>query len=341
MRLKPDQLGGALRKSMAPVYLICGDEPLQSGEAADEIRSAAKQAGFSVREILAVEGNFDWNQLMLEADSLSIFAEKKIIDLRMPSGKPGTDGAKALIEYCQNIPENTLLLISSGKLSAQTQKSRWFQALDKAGDIIQVWPLQGAELVNWLQGRSRKKGMQIDPNGLKLLASRIEGNLLAAAQEIEKLYILHGAAAISKQAVEDAVADSARFDVFKLLDSVMLAKAKRAVKILQGLKAEGVAEPVVLWALSREARTLLNIKTDLGQGGQKDRVLAKYQVWDKRKQMVMNALSRLTADDLNNILLLCAKADQQIKGQMRGDSWETLFAVCLKLCSLPVMVETA
>lgn len=340
MRLQPDQLGAALHKGLAPIYLICGDEPLQSGEAADEVRAAAKQAGFTVREILTVEGNFDWSQLLLEADSLSIFAEKKIIDLRMPSAKPGQEGAKALIDYCRNSPENTLLLISCGKLPSQAQKSRWFQALEKAGDVIQVWPLQGKDLLKWLQRRSQKKGMQIDPEGLKLLATRIEGNLLAAAQEIEKLYILHGASAISKQAVEDSVADSARFDVFKLLDSVLMAKPKRAIKILQGLKAEGVAEPVVLWALSREVRTLFHIKTALEQGGQKDRVLAKHQVWDKRKSLVMKALSRLSLGDLQKVLLLCAKADRQIKGQLPGDSWETLFAVCLGFCSLPVMAET-
>ncbi|WP_349431709.1 DNA polymerase III subunit delta [Methylomarinum sp. Ch1-1] len=341
MRLKLEQLSSALQKSLAPIYLLCGEEPLQIGEAADEIRTFARQAGYSVREVLSVEGNFDWQQLSDEADSLSIFAEKKIIDLRLPTGKPGTDGAKALLAYCERLPADTLLLISCGRLASAAQKSRWFQAIDKAGAVIQVWPLQGPDLVQWLQRRGQKKGMQIVPEALKLLASRIEGNLLAAAQEIEKLYILHGAKPISRQDVEDLVADSARFDVFKLQDSLLAARSNRGVKILNGLKAEGVAEPVVLWALSREARTLLTLKKDLTKGGRKDSVLAKHHIWDKRKSLVSAALTRLTEADLEDILLLCAKADQQIKGQRRGNSWETLYAICLRFCSLPVMAETA
>lgn len=341
MRLRLEQLPTDLRKKLHPVYLLCGDEPLQLGEAADEIRAYAKQAGYTVREVLNAEGNFDWQRLLVEADSLSIFAEKKIIDLRLPSGKPGNEGAKALLEYCSHLPPETLLLITCGKLSPQAQKSRWFQALDKAGAVLQVWPLQGATLVQWLQRRSQKKGMHIDPDGLKVLASRIEGNLLAAAQEIEKLYILHGDNAVSAHDVEQLVADSARYDVFKLMDSLLPGRINRAAKILQGLKAEGIAEPVLLWALSREARNLFNIKTDLAQGGPKDSVFAKHQVWDKRKQLVGTALKRLSLTQLEDILLLCARADRQIKGQSPGDSWETLFEICQRFCGAAVMAETA
>lgn len=341
MRLKLEHLAADLQQKLRPVYLLCGDEPLQLGEAADEIRSFAKAAGYTVREVLTVESGFDWNQLLLEADSLSVFAEQKIIDLRLPSGKPGTEGSKALIEYCKNIPAETILLISSGKLASQTQKSRWFQTLDKAGAVIQVWPLQGRELIQWLQHRSRKKGMQIAQEGLNLLASRIEGNLLAAAQEIEKLFILHGTTMISVQDVEESVADSARFDVFKLSDSLLMARLNRAIRILQGLKAEGVAEPVVLWALSREARILFNIQFELEKGGRKDSVMAKYQVWDKRKQLVGPALNRLTLNQLEQILLLCARADRQIKGQAPGDAWETLFDICFRFCGQSVTAKTA
>ncbi len=341
MRIQPEQLTTALKKSLAPVYLVCGDEPLQVGEAADEIRACSRNAGYSVREVLVAEGNFDWRQLALEADSLSIFSEKKIIDLRIPSGKPGAEGAKALIEYCKHIPEETILIISSSKLAAQAQKSRWFQDIDKVGAVIQVWPLQGSELLKWLQRRSRKKGMQIEQDGLKALASRIEGNLLAASQEIEKLFILHGSGPISQQAVEEMVADSARFDVFILLDSLLSGRINRAIKILRGLQAEGIVEPVVLWALSREARQVFQIKKEIEQGLRKETVLAKYKVWDKRKPLVEKALNRLGLTDLQNILLLCAKADRQIKGQLSGNSWETLFEICLGFCAMPLMAEIA
>jgi len=310
-------------------------------EAADEIRAAAKEAGFIVREVLSVESDFEWNTLRQEAGSASIFAEKKIIDLRLPSGKPGTQGAKALIDYCELFPADTLLLISAGKLPGSAQKSRWFQALEKTGVVIQVWPLQGSELLQWLQRRSRKKNMQIDGQALKLLASRVEGNLLAAAQEIEKLYILHGSKAISRQDVESLVADSARFDVFKLVDSLLSGRSNRAIRILYGLKAEGVAPPVVLWALSREARTLFNIKTELNRGERQNSVFGRFQVWEKRKQMVTAALNRLQLKDIEEIVLLCAKTDRQIKGRLQGDCWESLFSIALLFCSPEVMVKTA
>ncbi|NOR68317.1 MAG: DNA polymerase III subunit delta [Methylomarinum sp.] len=328
MRLKPEQLDGALKK-LAAVYLISGDEPLQSGEAADAIRKAAKQAGYNTREVFSVETGFEWNELLVAANSLSLFADKKLIDLRLPSGKPGTEGSKVLSEYCQRLPEDTLLLITAPKLTAATLKSKWCQSIDKAGAIIQIWPLDGADLVQWLQRRAQKRGLQIALDGIRVLASRIEGNLLAASQEIEKLYILYGESAISKQAVEDVVADSARFDVFKLTDSVLAGRVSRAIKILNGLKAEGIAAPVVVWALAREARLLINIQSALKQGQNKELVFKNNRLWDKRKQLVNTALSRIKKQQLQQVLLLSSKADRQIKGQEKGDYWETLVSICL------------
>lgn len=332
MRFKPEQLDGALKKSLQPVYLISGDEPLQLGEAADTVRAAARQEGYSVREVIAIDQGNEWPQLAAEAGSLSIFAEKKLIELRLPSGKPGADGSKALLAYCQNLPADTILLITTGKLDAASQKSQWFQAIDNAGVVVQVWPLQGQDLLSWLQRRAERKGLRLDNDAAKSLASRIEGNLLAAAQEIEKLFILHGQAKIDKATIEDAVADSARFDVFKLSDAVLMGKLNRAVKVLNGLKAEGVASPVVLWALSRETRALFNIKSELRRGGQQEAVFKKHNIWDKRRQLVQDALQRLSVPHMQSLLTLCAQADRQIKGQMAGDGWDTLFDICLMFC---------
>lgn len=328
MRLKSEQLDGALKK-LAAVYLVSGDEPLQLGESADAIRKAAKDAGYNTREVFSVETGFEWNELLVAADSLSIFADKKLIDLRMPAAKPGTEGAKVLSEYCQRLPEDSILLITTAKLTAATLKSKWCQSIDRVGVIVQVWPLEGVNLIQWLQRRARKRGLQIEQNGLNVLASRIEGNLLAASQEIEKLYILHGEGVISKQAVEDAVTDSARFDVFKLTDCVLAGRVSRAIKILNGLKAEGIAAPVVLWALARETRMLINIKIALGQGQNKDLVFKKNGLWDKRKQLVNAVLPRMEMNDLQQALLLSSKIDRQIKGQERGDCWESLLSLCL------------
>lgn len=332
MRFKPEQLDDALRKSLQPVYLITGDEPLQVGEAADAVRAAARRADYTVREVIGIDQGNEWPQLAEEADSLSIFADKKLIDLRLPSAKPGNEGGKALLAYCQRLPADTLLLITAGKIDAAAQKAQWFQAIDHVGAVVQVWPLQGQDLLNWLQRRAERKGMRLEPDAVKTLAGRIEGNLLAAAQEIEKLFILHGQATINKAAIDAAVADSSRFDVFKLTDALLAGKRNRAVKVLNGLKAEGVAAPVVLWALSREARGLFNLQSELKQGGHQDAVFKHHQIWDKRKPLMQDALRRLSIGNIESLLHAGAKADAQAKGQASGDEWETLFQICLKFC---------
>lgn len=334
MRLKPEQITAALQKGLAPVYFISGDEPLQVGETADAIRAAARNAGYDLREMLVADAGFSWSELTESAGSLSIFSDKKIIDLRLPSGTPGAEGAKALIAYCERVPEDALLLIIAAKMAGSSLKTQWFQALDKAGCVIQVWPLEGQDLLRWLQQRMQRRGLQAEMEGIKILASRIEGNLLAAAQEIEKLYVLYGEGCLGNQQILDVVADSSRFDVFKLMDSVLAARVDRVFKILSGLQAEGVAAPVVLWALTREARVLIRIKQALAQGQNRAQVFKNNQIWDKRQQLVSDALNRLGDNDLNSILVLSAKADRQIKGQQQGESWETLLAVCLMFASV-------
>lgn len=332
MRLKSEQLGAALQQALRPVYLVSGDEPLQIGEAADAVRTAARREDYLAREVINIEHGNEWPMLANEADSLSIFADKKLIDLRLPSAKPGSEGGKALTAYCQNLPADTVLLITAGKLDSASQKTQWFQAIDKVGVVVQVWPLQGPDLLHWLRRRAERKGLELDAEAATCLASRIEGNLLAAAQEIEKLFILHGAARINRAMIESAVADSARFDVFKLSDALLAGKYNRAVKILAGLKAEGVAAPVVLWALSREARVLLHVKSELKRGGAHDAIYKKYQVWEQRKALFQNAMQRLNTSQVEAILGASASADLQIKGQLAGDAWDMLFEICLLFC---------
>lgn len=337
MRLKPEQLAAALKKGLAPIYFFTGDEPLQLGELADAVRQAARKAGYGNREILSVEKDFDWQQLAFAADSMSIFADQKIIDLRLPSGTPGADGAKALMAYCARLPEDTLLLITAGKLASGALKSQWLQSLEKHGVVVQVWPLAGQDLLNWLQQRLLQRGLQTDSSGLKLLAMRLEGNLLAAAQEIEKLYVLYGAGTLSHQQLYDVVADSSRYDVYKLIDSALTASVNRIVKILAGLRAEGVAEAIVVWAITREVRTLIKIKLAIAQGQARELVFKNHQIWDIRKPLVSAAIARLSIGDLNSVLVLSATADRQFKGQQAGDAWDTLLAACLRLASVTVV----
>ena len=329
MRIKPEQLKAALQKRLAPVYFVSGDEPLQLLEATDAIRNTAQQAGYASREILNADSNFDWKQLALAAAEQSIFADKKIIELRLAGNGPGTEGAKALVSYCASIPDDTVLMISCGKLASASLKSRWFQALDTIGVVLQVWPLEGLALLAWLQQRLQQRGLQVDKQGLQTIASRIEGNLLAAAQEIEKLYVLYGTGPIQYQQIVDAVADSARYDIFDLVSAALTVDVHKIDKILASLQAEGIAPPVVLWALAREARSLVKMKWQLSQGQSRDLVFRDNQIWEKRQTQVSATLNRLGFAELDNIIVLCAKADRQSKGQQVGDVWETLRQICL------------
>ena len=230
-------------------------------------------------------------------------------------------------------------MITSGKIDSKALKSRWVEALDKQGLVIQVWPLEGQDLIRWIQNRMQRRGLVIQSDGVQLLASRIEGNLLAAAQEIEKLYVLYGAGNLSVQQINEVVADSSRYDVFKLMDTVLSANVNRITKVLSGLRSEGTATPIVLWALTRDARLLIKIKLALAQGQNQETVFKSNNIWDKRKTLISQALKRLSDRDLNHILVTSAIADRQIKGQQAGDAWETLLTICLKFTSAQSMVN--
>lgn len=333
MRLRYEQIENALKKQLSPLYLVTGDEPLQSGEVADAVRFTAKNSGFTSREILSVESDFAWDELKITANSLSIFSDKKILDLRITKAKINAEGASALYNYCQHLPTDTLLLITMPKLDKSALKTKWFQSIDKVGVVIQIWPLDGADLLRWLQRRTQKHGLTITPDGIKLLATKIEGNLLAVSWEIEKLFILYGNSPISAQIVAEAVANNARFDVFKLIDCVLDGHKTLTVTILNSLKTEAVAAPVVLWALTREARMLIKIQAALNQGQNKATVYQAHRLWYKHKQSVDAVLSRIKTQDLYQIMLLGAKVDRQIKGIETGDCWETLLSLCLLFCS--------
>lgn len=333
MKLRLEQLAGALAKEIAPVYLFSGDEPLQLGEAADAARAAARAAGYANREVFAVEGaGFDWSLLLEARDSFSLFGDKRILDLRL-SAKPDKAGAEALENYAKRLPDDAVLIAALPRLSAADQKARWLQALESKGVFVQIWPPEGPALIQWLAKRMGAKKMLADDSALRILAARVEGNLLAAAQEIEKLHILHGPVHIGDDMMRKAVADSARYDVYGLAEAAMEGHMARARRILAGLRAEGVAPPVILWALARDIRLLCGVKALTERGEPLESAFAKQRekVWDKRKTGLTSAARRLGLRQAQDALLLCAHADRIIKGQTPGDEWEALFEVCLGL----------
>ena len=334
MRLGFHELKAHLKNSLLPVYVISGDEPLQQGEAADLIRTTARQQGFSERKILEAGASFDWLELTAESNNLSLFAEQRILDLRIPSGKPGTEGSKSLNAYCENLPEDLLLLITLPKLDQNQLKSKWYKALDKAGAIIQVWPVNEQRLPPWIEQRMRQKGLTPEAEVIPMLAERVEGNLLAASQEIEKLLLLYGPGVITTEQLAASVSDSARFDVFALVDAALQGKPQRCARIIQGLKNEGTPPAVVLWALSREIRLMAQIGYALKNGTPANKAFAQHRIWDKRKPLVQAGLKRLRLKQWQQLLMLCQEADQAVKGQSKQDAWLMLEDISIQMSGL-------
>ncbi len=320
MRLRNDQLAGQLKRGLAPIYLISGDEPLQLQEAADEVRAAARAQGFTEREVIDSVSGFDWADLNAAAESLSLFGDRRLLDLRLSSPKLGTEGAKALAAYADNPPRDTVLLITLPKLEQAQTNSQWYKRLDRDGVVVQIWPVEGQRLPPWIEQRLRRAGLVPETGVVEMLADRVEGNLLAASQEIEKLLLQYGPGVVSQEQLAASVADSARFDVFGLVDTLLAGEAGKGLRMLQGLRAEGVAAPVVLWAISREIRALAQMAQGVEQGRDADQVMGQHRVWEKRKPVVRRGLQR-RAPHWRRLLLTCARADRAIKGLDRADPW--------------------
>ena len=345
-KLRPEQLGGAVKKQLAPVYMVFGDETLLVQEACDQIRAGARAAGFLERELYHNESSFDWNQVLAAANSLSLFADKKIIEVRLPTGKPGNDGAKVLLEYAKAVKngagEDNILLLVGAKLDAAAQRAKWFKALEPLGAFVQIWPIGTQQLPRWLDQRLRAANLRAEPGAIDILASRIEGNLLAGAQEIEKLKLLADNGIISSELMSSSVADSARYDVFGLIDKALHGDARGAVKCLHGLRSEGTDATVVLWALARELRTLAQMAHLTALGKNFDMAAKQSGVWDKRKVLIKNALRRLREPQVQQLLRAANGVDKAIKGMRKASPWDELLDLTLNLAgtqSLSVPVQ--
>lgn len=333
MKLYPDKLASHLNSaSLAPIYLLSGDEPLQVGEAADAVRAAARERGYASREVFFVERSFDWQALRSAGESLSLFAEKRVLELRLPTGKPGDVGAKMLVEFAERPPEDTVLLVISGKVD---KKNKWVKALENAGVFVEYWPLDIAQLPRWIEERMARAGIAADREAAQLLADRVEGNLLAAAQEIDKLALLLAGSRADAQAVRGAVADSARFDIFQLADVALAGDAARALRMLDALRAEGMEPVLVGWSLAREIRMLAEMSFKVAGGLSADRASAN--VWPKKRQpIVARALQRFPVRAWERLLLEVALVDRQIKGMRRGDPWQNIERLVSAMAGKPL-----
>jgi DNA polymerase-3 subunit delta len=322
VKIQANQLSSYLNKNLAPCYLVTGDEHLLVAEALDSIRHAAREHGFSSRESHVATRYFDWASLAASSANMSLFAEQRIIELRLPTGKPGREGSKAIADLVEQLGPELMLIVSAPRLDRNGQKSKWVKTLDAKGIFLPIWPIGLRELPGWVDTRMRAAGLQPDRAAAALIADRVEGNLLAAQQEIEKLRLLLGEGPVSAEDVANAVANSSRYDVYKLVDAALAGDAARAVRILGGLRAEGVEPIIVFWALGRELRILAALTDAVQRRADLGSAMQKVGVFRNRQGLVRSCVSRVPDGGFNQLLRAVGRGDAAAKGQLRADPWQ-------------------
>jgi DNA polymerase III subunit delta len=341
MQVRADQLAALLQRGLKPLYLVHGDEPLLAQEACDLIRASARAAGFDERKVFNVSGaHFDWSSVLGAAQEMSLFAQRQLIEIRMPSGKPGKDGSEALQRYVEHLSDDVLTLVQCPRLDGQQTKSAWFAALEAAGLAVRVDPVERAALPAWIAQRLARQGQRVmdgdaGQQTLAFFADRVEGNLLAAHQEIQKLGLLHPRGELGFEQVESAVLNVARYDVFKLGEAVLGGKVARALRMLDGLRAEGEAAVLVHWTLAEDIRALKHVKDAVGDGKPLPLALREARVWGPREKLFERALPLLSPPVLDQLVRAASVCDGLVKGLKHpdwpADPWDALRALMLSL----------
>ena len=347
MRLSPEQLSDHLRKKgLAPLYYVMGDEELQSLESLDLIRDYARKQGVGERTLFIVEknsaaeaedeaaesgGGFDWNKLRQAAASRSLFSQRQLIEARMRHAAPGANGAAALIEYANHHAAENILLLSSPKIDQRSRTSKWYQALERVGVVIEAKPIKAPQLPAWITRRFAGNNKTIDPDAAALLAQRVEGNLLAAKQEIDKLCLLIDAPRITLQDAMRTVTDSARFDVFDLIESACAGDLERARRMLLGLRNEGVEAIAVFGALMWECRRIQRFCHGVWGGAATESLLREHRIWGARQAVYKRLLRRWNVGEAARLLLHAGRVDRVIKGAATADRWQELETFLFRL----------
>ncbi|TMG83839.1 MAG: DNA polymerase III subunit delta [Betaproteobacteria bacterium] len=338
MQLRPAQLAAHLASGLRPLYVVHGDEPLLAIEAGDEIRAAARAAGFDQREILVAEPGFKWDAFEAANRNLGLFGERKLIDLTMPTGKPGAEGARVLEDCAANPSADTVTLITLPRLDRAAQTAAWFSALEQAGVSIAVYPLERGELPQWLRERLARQNQRVADDTLQFLADATEGNLLAAKQEIEKLALLLPEGQLEHDAVERAVADVSRFDVFQLSEAWLAGDAARALRILAALETAGEGVPLLLWQLGEDLHALASVLAEAAAGTPIATAVRSARVWGRRQAAMERAARRVDPASLRSMLIGLARLDALAKGIGRGNIWDELSDAALAFCGRPLAV---
>jgi DNA polymerase-3 subunit delta len=329
MELTPERLVAQLdNETLRPVYLIAGAEPLRVLEAADAVRLRARAQGIGEREIFDVDARFNWSLLEASLHAPSLFSAQRLLEVRLPSGKPGTDGAKLLGGFCADPPPDVVLLVTCDEWSRQ-HGGKWSEAIARVGHVVVAWPVKAHELPEWIERRMRARGLRADRDAVQVLAERVEGNLLAAAQEIDKLALLDEGATIDAARMESLVADAARFDVFRLLDAAMNGQGAHAARMLAGLRAEGIAVPALLGMVAMELQRAAALAQVQARGGNLAAEFKAQRIWDSKQAAYKRALTRHDAARWDEFVARIGRVDRAAKGRGDGDPWQQLERVLL------------
>lgn len=334
MQVRPDRLAAHLERGLEPVYLVSGDEPLQFNESLDAVRAAARRRGFSERTVLDADTGFDWSRLAEAGASLSLFAERRLIELRLPSGRPGAEGGRALAAFAAEPGSDVVLLVGAGRIDARAKRSEWFRAFGRAGVLVEVWPKERSALPAWIRDRAHARGLSASPEAVEELADRCEGNLAYAAQTIERLALLVAGKRIELDDVLDGAAHGARFTSFDLVDATLAGNVPRALQVLAGLAAEGEAPPAIIGALAWQVRTVVRIGRDLERGASIDDALRPFPAWRRRRSQVLAALERRRSGAWAERLAVLARLDAMSKGAAAGDVWDGLRWLVIEMCGV-------
>ncbi len=334
MRINTEQLAQHLARELKPLYTVFGDEMLLAIEAADRLRAKARREGFAEREVLTVDSGFKWGELAFAGNSRSLFSSRRILELRIPGGKPGVDGAAALQAYCESVPPDTVTIIHLPGTDWRTQKAAWFAALDRAGVMIEARTITRKALPDWLAGRLKAQNQEADRETLEFVADRVEGNLLAAYQELQKLALLFPAGRIEFEQARGAVLDVARYDVYHLGEALLEGDAARLARMFDGLHGEGVAPPLVLWALTEEIRAIGRVLAAMAAGGTPPQLWRDAKVYGAQHQASMQQnVRRCTRAQVEAAIAHAARTDRMVKGLIRGDVWDELLQLGLRFAS--------
>ena len=341
MRLNADQLSAHLTQQTFPVYVVHGDEQMLVEEAGDLIRQHVRSQGANERQVWHVEGRFDWSQIQWQEHALSLFASQRLIEIRLPSGAPGKQGGEALRNFVANPPQDTTLLIISGKIDNRSQKAKWFTELDRLGVMIPIWPVDFAQLPRWIGRRMQDRGLRPARGVTELMAQRVEGNLFAAAQEIDKLSLLCADGEVTEQIILDSVADNARFQAFGLMDTVLLGHAAKLPRMLQRLRAEGLDVLALFSAVSWTLHRLVDIASQIQNGTHIEQAFAsqKPPVWDKQKPVLRTAISRHEHASWQQFLVDLSAIDKAAKGMSSQCPWDLLERLCLHVAGADIKIR--